>query len=109
MAEMLISTPEVKKTVSDYDFIFTSGMILPFTIDQNAGDKMIVGDRVILIHLASKPSMKDPAKMLPSEDITVFTQHVISIQQRERELTELSPAQRLLWEKTLQEVSGTVQ
>ena len=109
MPEMLISSPEIKKKVDDYDILFDSGMMLPITIDTSLGDVIMFNDRLITVTLTAKPSINDPAKMLPTEDITVFTSHIVSIQHRVREVIELTPEQKLDWQRAFKEISGTVQ
>ena len=105
MAEMYVETPLVKHSVSDYDIIFDSGMILPITIDLSAGDTISFSDQAILIHLAPKPSVNDPDKLLPSKDITIFTPHIVSIEHSQREVTELTPEEKFnstrLWKELL--------
>jgi hypothetical protein len=94
MPEMLVTTPEVKRTLHDYDIIFESGMMIPATIDHGRGDNIEFSDRHIKIHLAPKPSLNNPDHTLPAEDTTIFLNHVVSIQHRVREVTELSPEEK---------------
>lgn len=109
MSNMILETPVIKKTVEDYDFVFSSGVAMPVTIDLAAGDTVDVFQDKILIHLTAKPSFHDPDKILPAEDIKIFTSHLISIQHREREIIELTPEQKLEWKKVLHTSNGTVQ
>lgn len=109
MAEMFTTAPLVKKTVTEYDFVFTSGMMMPLTVDTLAGDKITFGTEYIQAYLAPKPTLNDPDKFLPAENITLFTKHVLSIQQREREVTDMTPEQQFEWKRTLQEATGTIQ
>lgn len=97
---MIIEIPEVKKILDDYDILFESGFMMPLTIDLDKGDTITFDDKAILIHLTSKPSRNNPDKFLPAEDITVFTPHIISIQHRTREVTELTPNEKASWAKT---------
>ena len=108
MAEMNISSLEPNRMVQDYDILLENGMMLPITIDRAAGDTVeFIGD-IIQFTLVPKPSMNDPTKMLPAEDITVFKPHVLSIQHREREIVSLTPEQKYQLSQTLQELSGTI-
>ena len=109
MAEMLVSTPELKQTIDEYDIVLKTGQVLPVVCNFRVGDTFKVGDTEILVNLVPKPSMNDPTKMLPAEDITIFKAHVVSIQHRTREIVELTPAQKAEWQKTFQELSGTLQ
>lgn len=105
---MLINSPEVKRTVDDYDFCLTGGMVMPVTIDEAIGDTVSFTPDGVVIHLAIKPSYNDPTKTLPAEDITIFTKHLLFVQHRRREITQLTPEQQHEWLKTLQEAGGTV-
>lgn len=101
--EMVVNSPEVKKTVEDYDFTLSSGMMMPITVDTTMGDIIKVGSEVVQIHLVARPSLNDPTKHLPAEDITIFTKHLVSVQHRTREVVELTPEQQFEWTKTLKE------
>ena len=100
---MILTTPEVKHLVLDYDIVFSSGMVLPLTIDEKAGDVITIGDKYIEVFMSAKPSMNDPKKTIPAESMTLFLQHVVSIQHRQREVVELSPEQKLEWARTVQQ------
>lgn len=105
---MLVSTPEAYKTLDDYDFLTDTGMMMPVTLDRASGDTIAFGNEII-IRLVSKPSMNDPSKLLPAEDITIYRDHIVSFQHRERRVAELTPDQQFEWMKTLQEMGSTVQ
>ena len=111
MAEMLLHTPESKYVVDDYDFTFLNGMVLPVTVNEKLGDtvQFFGPDGVIVIHLAAKPSLNDPAIFLPVEDITIYRQHLVTHQHRVREVTDLAPEQQYAWAKTLKDLSKTIQ
>lgn len=104
-----ISEPIVKHLVHDYDIVSRSGMVMPITIDVEAGDSIKYNDLTILIHLASKPSQTDPDRTLPAEDITIFTNQVFSIQSREREITLQTSEQKEAWKNLIHELGATVQ
>lgn len=99
-------TPEVK-LVDDFDFVFDSGQFMPITVDKLAGDTIEFEPDSVTVHLVRKPSLVDPEKTLPAEDITIFARHIISVQHRAREiaLVPVDPA----WQKTLLELGKTVQ
>lgn len=105
---MEINVPEVKRTVIEYDFVFTSGQIMPVTIDPKAGDTISEGDQTIDINLTSKPSMNDPSKLLPSEKVVIYKQYLISVQKREKEILELTPEQKAAWTETFKKMSRSV-
>lgn len=103
---MDIIVPEVKRVVDDYDFLFTSGFMMPVTIDREAGDKVDFNKDGITIYLSAKPAQSDPRRLLPAEDITIFSQHLLSVQHRRREVTMLTPDEKREWHKTFNELSG---
>lgn len=109
MAEMLVQSPEVKKVLFDYDFTFDTGMVLPLSLDPTIGDTIVLGDHVIQVHIEPRPSLSNPDTILPGEDFTIFTSHVLAIQKRKREVTELSPEEKIGWGKMMEELSKTVQ
>lgn len=108
MSEMIIQSPEIKKILFDYDITFTTGMIMPLTLDPTLGDTIDLSPTVIQVHLEPKPSLSDPTVTLPAEDITIFTNHILSIQKRKREITDLSPDERLQWKKVMAELSNAI-
>lgn len=109
MAEMTVNTPEIKHVVDDYDFIFHSGMVLPVTINEKAGDAIEFHDSRIVIKIAASPSMNDHDVILPARDIVVYKTHLASYEHRTREVAELAPEQKHAWAQTLKELSKTVQ
>lgn len=107
---MIVHAPEIKKVLDDYDFTFTGGMVMPITVDIEAGDTINFGrsDGTITIRLAQKPMLSDPEKLLPAEDISIYKQHLVAFQHRVRIVTNLTPEQQHEWMKTLKEMSPTV-
>lgn len=106
---MRVETPEVKHVLEDYDFVFLTGMILPVTVNKDAGDTIQISDSVIAIHLVAVPSMNNPDVFLPERDITVFKTHLVSYERRTREVTDLAPEQQFEWARTFKELTKTVQ
>lgn len=109
MTEMIVNTPDVRYFVDDYDFTFLNGMVMSTTINERAGDTITFLDSVVVVRLSAKPSMNDPKILLPSEDITIYKQHLATQQHRVREIVALNPEQQHAWTQTLKEVSKTVQ
>lgn len=109
MNEMIVNAPEVKRLVDEYDFMFVSGMMMPVTVDVEAGDRAVFSDDRILIRLTAKPSLNDPEKKFPAENITIFTKHLLSLQHREREIVDLTPEQKFEWKDTILKATKTVQ
>lgn len=93
---MQVSTPEVKKTVTDYNFVFSSGIGVSYTIDPTVGDSIVWDDSHVLIHLGAK---NDPANTRPAEDTTIYIAHLASFHRMVREELVLTPEQRFEWQK----------
>lgn len=91
---MIINVPEVKRTIDDFEFVFETGMMLPFSLDLALGDTIEITETQALIDLVARPSKADPTKFIPAEDTTIFLNHVVSIQHRKREVVELTPEQK---------------
>ena len=108
MAEMILNTPDDRHVVDDYDFVFNSGLVIPVTINAEAGDSITFNESVVKIYVASQPSMNDAQKMLPSRDITLFTRHLAAAEHRIREVIALNPEQKHQWLETLKSASKTI-
>lgn len=106
MAEMIVTTPEVKHIVWDYEFMFASGMMLPLTVNPSAGDTIEFNDKYITVNLKEKASLTDPTQTIPAEVITIFVNHLATNHHRIREVTDMTPEQRVEWTKTLK---GSIQ
>lgn len=91
---MEISPSVSKKVIDEYDFIFVSGMILPVTIDKSLGDTLEYVEGGIKIKLTPKPSLSDPETSLPAEDITIFSNQLLAIQHRTRDIVTLTPEEQ---------------
>lgn len=104
--EMTVNTPEVIHLVDEYDFIFSSGMTMPVSVDLAAGDKISFSDETVMIYIAPKPSPNNPKIMLPSTDVTLFVKHIIATEHRVREVVALSPEEQFLWTQTLKQIAG---
>jgi hypothetical protein len=103
----LIVQPTPIKKVYEYDFVLTTGLVMPVTIDHDAGDTIQFGDKQVVIHQSPKAHLFDPTASTGAEDITIFVQHLASVQRREREIVEMTPEQKFQYEKTLKELAGT--
>ena len=109
MPNMIVTTPDETRTLDDWDITFASGMVLPLTLDAKAGDTISFTDNEIQVKLVAKPNVSDPNKLLPAEDVTIYKAHVATVQHRERTITELTPEEKLAWQKTLHELTKTIQ
>lgn len=91
----IVSPDPARRTVEDFDFTFSSGQILPVTIDKAAGDTVSFekSPLAIVINLVEKPALTNPDVILPGEEITILYNHLIAIQRRVREITDLTAEQ----------------
>ena len=97
---MILKSPDpTSRVVEDYEFSFNGGQVLPITIDRELGDTVSFDQAplAIVIKLVAKPSKVDPDRTLPPEEITIFHTHLIAIQKRPREVTDLTVEQREQW------------
>jgi hypothetical protein len=108
---MIISNIEEEpRTLIEYDITYSGGFIVPYTIDETAGDEVdwTTSPMSVIFKLVEKPSITDPEVKLPAEEITVFLQHVLSITKRPRIVTPITPDQKEAWKQTLHKLTGSV-
>src|SRR5690349_14127746 len=105
---MEVTSPESVKTVYDYEFVFSSGMAFPVTIDPSAGDSIEYLRGLVHINLAAKPSPSDPSKFTPAETHVIYLRHVASSLKRERTIIELNEEQKNAWKKAFQPQSKSI-
>lgn len=108
---MYITSPDPpKREVTEYDFSFQNGMMLPVTIDKDGGDTIDLETypHAIIINFAPKPSLVNPEVVTPPEQITIFTSHLLSIHKRVREVTDPTQEQKDLMKLTFQEMGKSV-
>jgi hypothetical protein len=100
---MKLDSPVTTRVVEDYDFVFSSGQVMPITIDRNLGDEVDFtgAPLAISIKLCAKPSVANPDVMLPAEEVTIFQSHLIAIQKRLRTVNDLSPEQKAQWREAM--------
>jgi hypothetical protein len=107
VANMIISSPDTTHIVYDYEITTPNGISIPFTLNPKAGDTIEIGDDVMVVKMAAKPSQTDERVMIPAETITIQKAHIFAIHYREREVTDLTPEQKDAWKKAIQEASKT--
>lgn len=108
---MFITTPDpVKKIIEEYDFSFRDGLDQSYSVDQEAGDTIDIDTypHAIVLNLVARPSI-DPARKYPARQVTIFTNHLLSITKRVREVEEPTEEQKELIRLTVQEISKTIQ
>lgn len=108
MPEMLVTSPTLPpRRVHDYDFMLSNGAVQTVTVDEKAGDTVDINEFSVRIIISPKSSF-DRTKTIPGEEIVMFSRHIVSIQKREREITELTPEQQYEWSKTILSSTGSI-
>lgn len=94
--------------VEDWDFSFTTGHMMTFTIDPVVGDycKFDPASPVAFIHMTEKESLANPLDKFPPEDITIMLSNVLCVQHRIRAVEDPTMEQKEEWRKAIQEMSG---
>jgi hypothetical protein len=103
---MIINAPEVKILLDQYDFFFHSGIMIPFTLNKEAGDTITFKPDVIEITQAPKPNPTDYNQIIKGEEITIFKTHLLTIHHRVVERLALTPEQQFEWQKTVKELGS---
>jgi hypothetical protein len=94
-----VECPSPIKTVIDYEFVYDQGMSFSMTLDTEAGDTIEFTPLTIEIKLVAKPSLNDPTKTLPAEDISIYLSKVASIRKVSRQMILLTDEEKLNWQR----------
>jgi hypothetical protein len=105
---MELKSEPKKKFVEDYDFMLKGGIVKFVTLDTSAGDNIEYVTGGIKIHLAARPGLVDPLEIVPAEEITIFSQHVLYIEHRERLVEEKTPDQLFEFRQAVKDSSKIV-
>src|SRR5262245_31333786 len=97
---MIINSAAKPRLVDEYDIVFTNGMLLPVTVDKDLGDTIEFDELSVTITRAARPSQFDPDQIVPSEDVTIFQQHILTITHRQRTIMPVLPEQQEQLRKT---------
>jgi hypothetical protein len=108
---MIINSAYDTREVEEYDFTFDSGLFMSITVDKEAGDTIEFASSPMATQfkLVSKPSPTDPRGRTTPEELTIFMDHVVAVQSRKRSVTPVSPEQKEDFQKTLIQLSKTIQ
>ena len=107
---MIVQSTLEPRVLTDYDILLDNGMMMPVTIDKDAGDVVdFIGNPLAVVIRYSEKPTNIPDVKLPAEETTIYMSHVISITTRERLVLPRTPEQEDLWQRTLHKVSKTVQ
>lgn len=107
---MIIQHPDPPlKHIAEYEFQFTNGGSVGLSLDLDAGDTINFFDDRIEIHVCGAPHLEDPTKHLPDRDITLYRQHVISVQKLINVIQPLPEIASADWLENLKLSSKTIQ
>jgi hypothetical protein len=84
---MRLEVPDNQRTVTDYDFSFSSSHFLSVTIDPKY-DSIEFGEKEIKVMLGGRERNGVKA---PAEELTIFKTYLISYAKKERVVNELTP------------------
>ena len=106
---MIIKSIETKeKTYDCYDFTFVKGVVLPVTLDLEAGDTIDVGPDRIVASILERPSLSDPKKLLPGEDFSIERSNLLFYQHRTITVQEQTHEQKQEFRDTILQVPNSV-
>lgn len=97
--------------VDDYDFHFSNGSTMSFSIAEALGDTIDFEKHkplAVELHFAEKPGVTDPDAKLPAEDITIMLQHIVLVAHRTRVVQPLSREEKDLFKDTLLKMSKSI-
>lgn len=94
--------------VDEYDFVFQGGMVKQISVDSSIGDTIEFVNGGVKIFLAARQAIGNPDEIIQSQDITIFSQHLFSIDHQKRLVQEQSPDQRYEWFQTIKEATKSV-
>jgi len=107
---MIISSVVSPEKVYDcYDFTFVGGVVIPVTLDLSAGDTIDFGTDRVAIVVQERPSLNDPEKLLPAEDLILERRNMLGYTHRVQKVAEVSAEEKAEWDRTIQTLSKTVQ
>lgn len=88
---MIITSPRKSKIQTEYDFLFSNGMLVPVTLKE--GDEITFEPDLVRIKMISRPSLTNPEILHPEEEVLIFKTHILTISHREREVEEIVQAE----------------
>ena len=104
---MQINAPDNSRSVTDYDFHFSSGQFLGVTIDESLGDTITIDDTTVSIYLSPKASAFK-SDSLPAESIKFKIDKLDFHTCRTRSVTNKTAEQEVEWQKTIKDMSKAI-
>lgn len=101
------STDSNPRTIHNYDFLMTGGIMLPFAIDEVAGDTYDIQADCVIIKIAARLALG--LSKSPAMEHTIFAKHIISITHTEHEVIPPTPDQEAAFRNTIHQLSQTIQ
>jgi len=105
---MQINSPEIYKELKEYEFVFSSGVSLPFMMDETAGDTLQEEGEYLVVNLVEKPSRTNPDLKTSPERVKIYKSQLAAVYERVHKLREPSPEEKFNMVKTLHKATGTV-
>lgn len=109
MSELTINPVAPEKVVMDYDMYFSSGLVVPITIDKEAGDSIVFDPDTITVIRVPKPSQLDDTEILEGETTVITRSKVDFYQFRERRVKQLTPEEKFQLHESFVKAPKTVQ
>lgn len=105
---MQVTSTEVYRELKEYEFVFSSGVSLPFMLDEAAGDTLADSPECLTVKLVEKANRTNPDLKTSPETIKIYKSQLAAVYERIRRLREPTPEEKLNMVKTLHKASGAV-
>ena len=96
-------------SVTDYDFVFSSGSKLAITVDHDAGDTAIKHPDRFEFHIAGKPSQYDPEDSVDEQDMTVYIKQLAFVAVCNRKQRMPTEEEKLESQRFIHQLAKSVQ
>ena len=101
MSEMSVESKTASRVVLDYEFVLSSGVSVPISVDPKAGDEIHWGETEIRIVLTAKPGIVSDSTVLPQEVVTLNRNYIAITYERERLIKDVTAAEKIELKKTM--------
>jgi hypothetical protein len=97
-----------EKTYDCYDFTCVGPVTIPLTLDLESGDTIEVGPDKIIVTVQERPSLSDPKKLLPAENVVIERGNLLFYQHRLMKTLEQTAEQHEEWKETILQATKSV-